>query len=115
MGGPQVVENRHLAKQRAENLVKMFGEKSRVSMKMIQQLYDEDFFTFEQGIVCHPLPPLDVDPSRAIEKRKRIDEIIPLLGGKECAACGAPDCKSLARDIVQGEARMEDCVFLGKR
>ena len=43
-----------------------------------------------------------------------MEEIIQCLGGKECGACGAPDCKTLARDIVLGEAKLEDCLFLRK-
>lgn len=114
VGGPQVVENRHLAKKRAESLVEMFGKKSRISRKMTHRRYKEGHYTLEQGISCHPVPPLDPDPVKAIAKRQQIEEIIPRFGGKDCAACGAPDCRSLARDIVMGEARLEDCVFLKK-
>lgn len=111
VGGPLTVKNRHFAKTRAKNLVKMFGEKSRVSRKMIHRLYKEGFFALEEKVEPNPFPPLDSDPSRAIEKRKRMEEIIIKLGGKECGACGAPDCETLARDIVLGEANLEDCVF----
>lgn len=112
VGGPQNVEKRHLAKKRAGNLVKMFGEKSRVSRKMIHRLCQENFFALEKGLEPRPFPPLDKDPSRAIEKRRMMEEIVPRLGGRECGACGAPDCKTLARDIALGEARLEDCIFL---
>ncbi|MFH1942835.1 MAG: [Fe-Fe] hydrogenase large subunit C-terminal domain-containing protein [bacterium] len=115
VGGPQNVENRHLAKKRADSLVKMFGEKSRVSRKMILRLYNDDFFFMEKRIETHPFPPLDKDASRAIEKRRMMEEIIPQLPGKECGACGAPDCKTLARDIVLGQAGLQDCVFLKGR
>ena len=111
VGGPLNVEKRHLAKKRAENLIKMFGEKSRVSRKMIQRQYQEGFFRFDEKITPHPFSPLDKDPTQAIEKRRMMEEIVPQLGGKECGVCGAPDCKTLARDIVIGEARLEDCIF----
>ncbi len=112
VGGPQSIENRHLAKKRTNNLVEMFGHKSRVSRKMIHRLVEEKFFTLEKRVEARPFPPLDQDPSRAIEKRKQIEEMIPRLGGLECGACGAPDCKTFARDVVLGEAKMTDCVFL---
>jgi len=35
-----------------------------------------------------------------------------VLPGKNCAACGAPDCATLAEDIVRGEASLADCVFV---
>jgi len=112
VGGPQNVENRHLAKKRANSLVKMFGEKSRISHKMIQRFYKEGFFALNKTIERHPFPALDKDPARAIEKRKKIEEILQILGGKECGACGAPDCRTLARDVVMGEAKITDCVFV---
>jgi uncharacterized Fe-S cluster-containing protein len=33
---------------------------------------------------------------------------------KDCGICGAPDCRTLADDVVRGFARVEDCPFLGK-
>ncbi len=33
------------------------------------------------------------------------------LPGLDCGSCGSPNCKSLAEDIVQGEAIKTDCIF----
>jgi len=112
IGGPMIVQNRHIAKQRCETLVKMFGEKSRVSKKMIRRLFKEGFYRIEMGIEHQPLPPLNPDPIKAIQMRQEIEDLIPRLGGRECGACGAPDCRTLARDIIVGEARRTDCVFV---
>ncbi|OVE79161.1 hypothetical protein BVY01_03185 [bacterium I07] len=115
VGGPLNIKNKHLAKKRAQSLVKMYGEKSRVSRKMIQRLFDDRFFYMEKAIEPEPLPALDKNPAVAIEKRKRMEEIIGELGGKECGACGSPDCKTLAMDIVLGQASVEDCVFVKRQ
>ena len=84
IGGTQVVENRHIAKHRTESLVKMYGERSRVSTKVIERQYREGYYTLPEGFTCQPLPPLDIDPVKALQKRQQIEEIIPRLGGKEC-------------------------------
>ena len=34
------------------------------------------------------------------------------LPGFDCGACGAPDCRALAEDIVQKKANVSDCVFM---
>jgi len=34
------------------------------------------------------------------------------LPGLDCAACGAPDCATLAEDIVDGYAERVDCIFM---
>lgn len=55
---------------------------------------------------------LDKDLARAMEKLTQLEEEIAVLPGLDCAACGAPDCKTLAEDIVTGVASRSDCIFL---
>ena len=40
---------------------------------------------------------------------ERIEKELP---GLDCGSCGAPSCRALAEDIVQGKAFREDCMFL---
>lgn len=55
---------------------------------------------------------LDSNLKRAMEKLSQLEQEITVLPGLDCAACGAPDCKTLAEDIVTGLASRSDCVFL---
>lgn len=55
---------------------------------------------------------LDEDRSKAIEKWQKINNILCQLPGLDCGGCGAPNCHALAEDMVQGKAKMTDCVFL---
>ncbi|NMB20616.1 MAG: 4Fe-4S binding protein [Firmicutes bacterium] len=55
---------------------------------------------------------LDGDLEKAMEKLTQLEEEIAVLPGLDCAACGAPDCKTLAEDIVTGVASRTDCIFL---
>jgi uncharacterized Fe-S cluster-containing protein len=34
------------------------------------------------------------------------------LPGFDCGGCGAPDCQTLAEDIVTGNAQISQCIFL---
>jgi len=58
---------------------------------------------------------LDDDISKAMEKMGKAQRIICFLPGIDCGACGAPNCQALAEDMVQGKAKMSDCVFLQQR
>ncbi|UCD84835.1 MAG: 4Fe-4S dicluster domain-containing protein [Deltaproteobacteria bacterium] len=111
VSGPLTVENQYLAKSKISRLIKMFGEQSRVIDEAILQLWEEGYFSSEKKVAPTPIPPLDREPRVAIEKMKEREEIIKQLEGKECGACGAPDCQTLAEDIVQGKAEITDCVF----
>lgn len=115
IGGPLTVENRHLAKNKIQSLVKMFGEKTRVSRELVKRQYKYGFFSLSKEVTASPLPPLDPSPAKAIEKVRERKVIIQKLPGTDCGACGAPDCRTLAEDIVLGHASLSDCVFLNSQ
>lgn len=48
----------------------------------------------------------------AIEKMENARRLKKLLPGIDCGACGAPSCEALAEDIVRGQAKVNDCIFL---
>ncbi len=112
VGGPLTVENRHTAKGKTVSLVKMFGEKTRVNREMVKQQHKEGFFSLSKEFVPMPAPPLDRIPAKAIEKLGKCRKIAAMLPGKDCGACGAPSCKTLAEDIVLGCASLSDCIFV---
>ena len=55
---------------------------------------------------------LDEDLSVAMKKMERKRRMMCFLPGFDCGACGAPDCQTLAEDIVQGRAQISHCVFI---
>ena len=115
IGGPLTVENRHIAKGKILSLVKMFGEKSRVNREMVRRQYQDGVFSLSKELVPMPPPPLDRIPARAIEKLRMCKEIAAKLPEKDCGACGAPDCRTLAEDIVLGHASLEDCPLVSPK
>lgn len=54
---------------------------------------------------------LDSDRGVAMEKLLKVEKLVSELPGLDCASCGAPSCRSLAEDIVQGRAKIDDCIF----
>ena len=84
---------------------------SAVDEAEVRLLYEQHSFDFEKRIEPMPMPPLDDVPAVAIEKVQEREKIARLLPGKNCGACGAPDCWALAGDVVRGTGHVEDCVF----
>jgi len=109
VGGSLTVENRFQARRKVRRLIKMFGEHTRVRHEMVMRLYREGYFDLKEPILSNPLAP---DRKTAIKKVKQRDQILKKLPGKNCSACGAPNCFTLAEDIVLGQASLDDCVFL---
>ncbi len=40
---------------------------------------------------------------------ERIETALEKVAGWGCGACGAPDCRTFAEDVVRGQAEMTDC------
>ncbi|MBN2206412.1 MAG: 4Fe-4S dicluster domain-containing protein [Candidatus Aminicenantes bacterium] len=112
VGGPLAVENRFLAKSRILRLVSLLGERTVMDSSDISALFHKDFLSFQNPIKPIQAYPLDDDPGRAIQKARRRTRLIKQLPGKDCGACGAPDCRTLADDIVRDLAAVSNCPFM---
>jgi iron only hydrogenase large subunit-like protein len=114
VGGPLQVENRFLAKSRILQLVDAAGDRAVVDHKDVSRLYHKNFLSFDHPVIPADALPLDADPARAIAKARRREKIFKKLPRKDCGVCGAPDCWTLADDIVRGAAHRADCPFVEK-
>ncbi|MBN1592142.1 MAG: 4Fe-4S dicluster domain-containing protein [Candidatus Coatesbacteria bacterium] len=112
IGGPLTVQNRYIASHTISKFVGLFGSKPQVEEMMKSGEQERAHFRLAKSINPVSIPPLDTDTSFAIGKMRLREEILRKLPGKNCAACGAPDCLTLADDIVRGRASIEDCVFI---
>ncbi len=55
---------------------------------------------------------LDDDPGRAMRKMNKVEDLLKILPGIDCSACGSPTCRTLAEDIVKEKAELTSCVFI---
>jgi len=55
---------------------------------------------------------LSDDIGRAMQMMVEIDSVEQSLPGLDCGACGAPTCRAFAEDVVRGNCRKEDCIFI---
>jgi hypothetical protein len=58
---------------------------------------------------------LDEDISAAMKKMEQVHEIMDTLPYVDCGICGSPTCNTLAEDIVQGYADINQCIYMQKR
>ncbi len=79
----------------------IFHKKSRLKLKIALQ-----------PVQPRSMLKLDEDMSEALKKMKRVEEIGKCLPDVDCGACGSPNCQSFAEDIVQGYAKVNQCVFV---
>ncbi|HEX9059081.1 MAG TPA: [Fe-Fe] hydrogenase large subunit C-terminal domain-containing protein [Clostridia bacterium] len=107
LGGPLTVENQYVAKTRIK---KHIEEAKSKKISASQDEGCEDLVW--TGFVEHkPVMKLDVDMKEAMKKLEILEKINTGLPGLDCGACGAPNCRALAEDIVRGYANETDCIF----
>lgn len=106
LGGPLAVENRYVAKSRLrQHMEEAKLEKIHEKPEMMKKI------TWSETLYPSSILKLDDDVLIALEKIEQIELIEKDLPGLDCGACGAPNCKALAEDIVRNIAKETDCVF----
>lgn len=75
---------------------------------------DDEYYNFAlpEKITADNVSKLDNDFKKAMQKLEELQKEIDKLPGLDCAACGAPDCRTFAEDIVNELAHETDCIFM---
>lgn len=68
----------------------------------------------DEEIIGRQAQKLSDDFATAKKMMQAIDDIASGLPALDCGSCGSPNCRALAEDIVHGNAKKEDCVFILK-
>ena len=113
IGGVLNVLNSFQAHFNLEKRIKKIQKNSqKVNLELTQK--DDEYYNFalSKQIKADNFSKLDHDFKKAMEKLEQLQKEIEDLPGLDCAACGAPDCKTFAEDIVNGRANKTDCIFM---
>lgn len=112
-GGILMTGNRFLTVERLRKLASdKASEENDKSKKISEGFINLKEKSFLDNIEARNIEKLDEDLSVAMKKMERKQELIKKLPGFDCAACGAPDCQTLAEDIVKGNGDLPDCIFI---
>lgn len=112
IGGSLTVDNMYVARSSVLSLMRKHGAGAAVNKDDVVTRYREGYYFLERKLAPRPLPPLDKDISRAIQKKKEKEVIYASLPQTDCGCCGAPTCKAFAEDIVRGKSKIEDCIHM---
>jgi Na+-translocating ferredoxin:NAD+ oxidoreductase RNF subunit RnfB len=112
VSGQLVIEGRYGAQRNIAAIVDRLGNQPLVKEEKVRSLLREHFFDLEADVTARAFQRPMRDLREAIQRKREEESIRSRLPGKDCAACGAPDCATLAEDIARGEAALERCVFV---
>ena len=106
VGGTLTVENPYLATSKNKQMRRYLPVSvSHVEMYPDVKLEWEDFVEYE------PVFRLGKTFRESFEMMGTVEELVEQLPGLDCGSCGAPTCRSLAEDIVRGNATRNDCIY----
>jgi iron only hydrogenase large subunit-like protein len=112
IGGSLTVDNMYVARSAVLSLMRKHGESPVIDKDKVVSNYREGYYFLEHKLAPRPLPPLDKDISRAIQKKKEKHRIYASLPQIDCGCCGSPNCMAFAEDIVRGRSKVEDCIHM---
>ena len=111
--GVLLLQNRFLIVERLKRRARRYPSDDKKSQLEGTNKYT-DLEVYMQTDEINPRPMLRFGPDmgKALERMQRARNIMCHLPGIDCGACGAPTCQALAEDMVNGKAKMSDCVFI---
>lgn len=107
VGGPLNAENPFIAKTRVRKRSNKEGQDFNLDE---YRKLPEEMLEWNVDIEPFPVMKLDKDFKKALQKMAKIEELLQILPGIDCGACGSPTCRALAEDIVMGRMTLDGCV-----
>jgi iron only hydrogenase large subunit-like protein len=115
LGGALSAIDKYIAVSVVHKIVRLHGSAEAAPREAILEDYENGKFFSESkptemaDLYGHREKPL------SIQQLQKIESIIRAIDGKDCAACGAPDCRTFAEDVVRGRARLKDCLIFNAK
>ncbi len=110
VGGILAVQNPFIAKARLQSLRRYLPiSQNRISEE--DEKYIPESYFFNELPVYKPLSRLGDSIAESMRMMAVIQKLRSELPGIDCGACGAPNCRALAEDIVKHCASPEDCII----
>lgn len=106
LGGPLSVTNHFVSQARLQRLTQTLKRERITDCSHIASMMQ-----MPHQLSPRPIMLLDRDVSTAIMRLEQLELLLDGLPGLDCGACGAPNCRALAEDIVRGLATETDCVI----
>lgn len=107
VGGVLTVENPYVAQAKLKRLCKYLP----VACNHLNGEYTPHAF-LESEIEYKPVFRLGSNFKESLAMMQQIEVLCDRFPGLDCGSCGAPTCRTLAEDIVKGEASERDCIFI---
>ncbi|MDD3919655.1 MAG: [Fe-Fe] hydrogenase large subunit C-terminal domain-containing protein [Eubacteriales bacterium] len=111
VGGPLMFENQFVAKNRNRRIANSRPRTDLERDEHILKYVESPLIRYDQHFEPQSVMKLSDDMTEAMRMMDKMEEISASLPGLDCGSCGSPSCRTLAEDIVRGQAVEMDCIF----
>jgi len=78
----------------------------------VQKRYPNEDFSLKGQVRPRTAEKIVGSLKERVKRIKAEEVVIKALPGLDCGLCGAPTCKTFAKDVAEGNARQKECFFL---
>jgi Na+-translocating ferredoxin:NAD+ oxidoreductase RNF subunit RnfB len=115
LGGVLTAVDKYLARRNVQKMIDEFGLGRRLPRKTVLRLYARGEFQPERDSSTLTRLFGGRKSPLSLEEAQRVEATLTAIAGRDCGACGAPDCLSFAEDVVRDRARMSECMWVHAR
>jgi hypothetical protein len=112
LGGVLTAIDKYLAKVAVQKMIKRFGLGRRLHRENILRMYKKGEFQSEKKPTRLTRLFGAHKEALSLNSIQEIEKVLDVIKGTDCTACGAPDCRTFAEDVVRGDAVLNECVFV---
>lgn len=114
VGGAMAVENPFVAKARLQTL-RRYLPVSQVVLHEEEREYIPNELFFDSLPSYLPIQRLSENFGESLRMMSAIQKLRAALPGIDCGACGAPNCRAFAEDVILGNVKRTECVVEQKQ
>ncbi len=111
VGGAMAVENPFVAKARLQTL-RRYLPVSQATLGDGERDFIPQNYLFDTLPNYMPIQRLSANFAESLRMMAEIQKLHETLPGIDCGACGAPNCRAFAEDVIRGNAPVGGCTIL---
>lgn len=115
IGGPLTALDKYIAKSAVHQMTRRYGFGRRLPRSKVLRRYEKGWFFSDDAILRQKTTYATERKTLSLASMQEIDRILQTIQGRNCAGCGAPNCRTFAEDVVIGKASLEDCLLIRAR
>jgi len=112
IGGNLTVDNIYVTLSKIHRLLAELPDANPKLEAKAEQRYRGADFALKGHITPRNTQPESGNLKQRVQRMEKEEAVMRALPGLDCGLCGAPTCETLAKDVAEGSARQDECVFL---